>query len=325
MALPTFQVNLNTVNIDFPLAQRVPYALSRYYLALALGQENGSVSVAMAYPENLKARQVLSGLLHASVVPVFTPAEQLLPVLEHVYCPKRGEKQSILAWYDGAEWETAVSHTAALLSQTLLAPITAYGAPEFSLEHILALTVTGQHELLVMPVPGHKQLPKVLNQTAKPLFFVQGPLTNLQRILVVMRGFASDERALDWLTPFAWQEGTAVTLLPLTNGSGPGLGQYLHRESPSGQHLDRCLRRLHAEGVTLQLKFRQGSPVQQVVEELTSSASPYDLLAIAAEGAGDFVYQVMTAVDDQKAHAGRPIFVLKPPTTGISADNSFVV
>ncbi len=325
MALPTFQVNLNTVNIDFPLAQRVPYALSRYYLALALGQENGSVSVAMAYPENLKARQVLSGLLHASVVPVFTPAEQLLPVLEHVYCPKRGEKQSILAWYDGAEWETAVSHTAALLSQTLLAPITAYGTPEFSLEHILALTATSQHELLVMPVPGHKQLPTVLNQTAKPLFFVQGPHTTIQRILVVMRGFASDERALDWLTPFAWQAGTAVTLLPLTNGSGPGLGQYLHRESPSGQHLDRCLRRLHAEGVTLQLKFRQGSPVQQVVAELTSSASPYDLLAIAAEGAGDFVYQVMTAVDDHKAHAGRPIFVLKPPTTGISADNSFVV
>lgn len=313
MVLPTFYVNLNAVDIDFPLARRVPYALSRYYLALALGQENGSVSVAMAYPENLKARQVLSGLLQASVVPVFTPAEELLPVLEHVYCPQHSKKQSILAWHDGAEWETAVSHTADLLSQTLLAPITAYEAPEFSLEQILALTATDQHELLVMPAPNHKQLPTVLNRTAKPLVFVRGAHTNIQRILVVMRGFASDERALDWLTPFVWQAGTAVTLLPLTNGSGPGLGQYLHRESPSGQHMDRCLSRLHAEGVALQLKFRQGSPVQQVVDELVSSATSYDLLAIAAEGVGDFVSQVLTAIDQQQAHNGRPIFVLKPP------------
>jgi len=319
MVLPTFSVNLNAVDIDFPLARRVPYALSRYYLALALGQENGSVSLAMAYPENLKARQVLGRLLQADVVPVYTPAEQLLPILEHVYCPQHGAKRSILAWHDGAEWETAVSHSATLLSQTLLAPVTACTAAEVSLAQVLALTVTSQHELLVLPAPDLKQLPTVLNRTAKPLFFVRGAPTNIQRILVVMRGFASDERALDWLTPFAWQNGTAVTLLPLTNGSD--LGPYLHPDSLSGQHLDRCLRRLHAEGVTLQLKFRQGSLVQQVVDELASSATPYDLLAIAAEGAGDFVYQVITAVDDHKTHVGRPIFVLKPPTADITAPN----
>lgn len=322
MALPTFQVNLNAISIDFPLARRVPYALSRYYLALALGQENGAVSVAMAYPQNLKARQVLGGLLHADVVPVFTPAEQLLPVLERVYCPQPGVARSILAWHDGVMWETAVSHTATQLSQTLLAPVTTYTAPQVTLDEVLALAATSQHELLVLTAPGHKQLPGVLNQTARPLFFVRGTPSALQRILVVMRGFASDERALDWLTPFAWQAGTAVTLLPLINGAD--LGPYLHPDSPSGQHLDRCLRRLHAEGVTVQLKFRQGSPVQQVVEELASRANPYDLLAIAAEGAGDFVYQVMTAIDNHKTHLGWPIFVLKPPTSGITAANLLV-
>lgn len=322
MVLPTFQVNLNALSIDFPLARRIPYGLSRYYLALALGQENGAVSVAMAYPENLKARQVLGGLLHADVVPVFTPAEQLLPVLERVYCPRHGEERSILAWHDGAKWETAVSHTATQLSQTLLAPVTTYAAPKVRLDEILALAATSPHELLVMPAPDHKRLPSVLNQTAKPLFFVRGAPHQIQRMLVVLRGFASDEQALDWLTPFAWQAGTAVTLLPLTNGAD--LGPYLHPDSPSSQHLERCLRRLHAAGVTVQLKFRQGSPVQQVVDELASSATPYDLLAIAAEGAGDFVYRVMTAVDDHKTHAGRPIFVLKPPTADIPAANELV-
>ena len=53
---PYLQLDLNSVTIDAQLAHRVPYALSRYYLALPLGQDNGSVSVAMAYPGNAKAR-----------------------------------------------------------------------------------------------------------------------------------------------------------------------------------------------------------------------------------------------------------------------------
>ncbi|MFN2134824.1 MAG: hypothetical protein ACK2UK_02655, partial [Candidatus Promineifilaceae bacterium] len=68
---PTLQQSLASIAIDASLTQRVPYALSRYYMALPLGEENGSVSVAMSYPENVNAQHVLSHLLQARVVPVF--------------------------------------------------------------------------------------------------------------------------------------------------------------------------------------------------------------------------------------------------------------
>lgn len=133
----------------------------------------------------------------------------------------------------------------------------------------------------------------------------------IQRILMVLRGFASDEQALDWLAPFARQHKATVTFMPLTDGSSLSLNQYHCQDSPAGQHLERCLRHLHLEGVSVNLKFRQGNAVQQVVAEVMGDA--YDLLALATEDDGEFVNQVIAAVDEQHAHNGRPIFVLKPP------------
>lgn len=267
----------------------------------------------MAYPENAKARQVLSRLLEAQVVPVFIPAERLLPVLDRIYCPEKREKQAILAWYEQPEWETAVTTATSMLSETLQVSANTYSSADLSLAAVFSLAATDQYELVIMPAPATSMLATVLNRATTPLFFVRGAQPTIRRILLVMRGFASDERALDWLMPFAWQQQATATLLPLANGSGFGFGQYLRRESPAGQHLDRCLSRLHKEGVTVDLKFRQGNPIQQVVAEIANNANPYDLLAIAAEDAGDFVHRVITAVEQNGIHGDRPIFVLKPP------------
>jgi hypothetical protein len=313
---PYLQLDLNSFIIDVQLALRVPYTLSRYYLALPIGQDNGSVSVAMAYPDNVKARQVLSHLLHAKVVPVFTPAESLLPVLKRIYSPENREQHAILAWYEQPEWETPVKKAATMLSDTYQAKITTLTAPDFSLDEVLSLAALSPYEVVVLPAPSKPMLSTVLNQAAKSLFFVRGEQQMIKRILVVMRGFASDERALAWLTPFAWCRQATVTLMPLTNGSGLGLSQYDHRESLAGSHLHRCLQQLQTEGITVNLKYRRGNAIQQVVEEVTGNT--YDLLVLAAEAEGDFVSQVITAVNQHNAHYNRPIFVLKPPELAAS-------
>lgn len=200
---PTLQLDFNSVTIDVPLAQRVPYALSRYYLALPLGQDNDSVSVAMAYPDNVKARQVLSRLLEARVVPVFTPAERLLPVLERIYCPETRENPTILAWYELPEWETAVTTAATILSDTLHAPATIHSSTELSLDEVLSLAATDQYEMVVV---------------------------------------------------------------------------YHCQDSPTGQHLERCLQRLQTRGIAINLKYRFGNAIEQVVDEVSGDA--YDLLVL---------------------------------------------
>lgn len=308
---PYLHLDLDAIPIDPLVARRVPYALSRYYLALPLSQENGRVSVAMTYPDNTKARQILAHLLQAEVVPVFVPVEALRAALERVHRCEQPYARPILAWYGRPEWETAVNVAAARLGDRPCTQVVTLTAQEAGLAQALALTAGGEYELAVCPLPPAPALPAVLSQTAVPLFFVRGPWQPIRRILVVIRGFASDERALDWLAPFAGRRQATVTLMPLLSGAGLDLHQYHHPDSLAGQHLARCLYRLRTEGVAANLKFRQGRLVQQVVNEVAEDG--YELLVIAAEAEGDFVSQVITAVDQHHAHDGRPIFVLKPP------------
>lgn len=259
------ELDLNTITLNPHLARQVPYALSLYYLALPIGRENGSVSVAMACPDNVKARRILSQLLQAQVVPLLAPAPAIQQALARVHGSEQTQTHSVLAWYGQPEWETAVSHPA----------------------------------------------PSPLSNILHPNFFVQSEHQPIQRILVVMRGFASDEHVLDWLSPFAKGQKAAVTLMPLTEGPTLLLNPYLYPNSPHKQHLERCLRQLEREGISVNLKFRQGEAVQQIVAETIQNT--YDLLVMTAEAEGSFVNQVITAVDQHHAHMGRPIFVLKPP------------
>jgi hypothetical protein len=305
------KLDLNSITIDPQLARQVPYALSRYYLALPLGRENGAVSVAMAYPENKKARQILGHLLQAKVVPLLASGQSIQQILERVHCPEQQVDHSILAWCGQPEWETAVTTAASALGHTFHTKVTALTAPESDLRRTLSQAAGGTYELSVCPLPDSKQLLSILDQSVTPLFFVRGAHHPIRRILVVLRGFASDERALDWLTPLVSGQKAAVTLLPLANGHILDLNHYLHQDSSHRKHLERCLRRLEKEDAAVNLKFRQGDAVAQVVEE--TAGNDYDLLAIAAEADGSFVNQVITAVDQHHAHNGRPIFVLKPP------------
>lgn len=305
------KLDLNSITLNPNLARQVPYALSRYYLALPIGRENGSVSVAMAYPDNEKARRILGDVLQAKVVPLLAPAQAIQQALERLHCPEPPQSHSILAWCGQPEWQTAVTTAASALGHTFHTNVTALPASESDLRGTLSLAAGSTYELGVCPLPDSKQVLPILEQAVTPLFFVRGEYRAIKRILVVMRGFASDERVLDWLTPFAWGQKAAVTLLPLTNGPILHLNEYLYRDSPHRQHLKRCLHHLESKGVAVNLKFRQGDPVQQVVEETIDNN--YDLLVISAEAEGSFINQVITAVDQRHAHIGRPIFVLKPP------------
>lgn len=305
------QLDLDVIPIDPQLTQQVSHALLRYYMALPIGQENGRVTVAMAYPDNIRAQQTLARLLHAEVVPVFVPAELLQSALQRIYCPEQSEEHHILAWYNQQQWQTAVTETTTMLSKAFRTQSTILTAPELAAADALALSAVGRYELGVCPLPDRQTLPTVLKTAKTSLFFVRGELLPIRRILVVMRGFASDERALDWLMPFAYEQQVEVTLMPLMNGLSLELHQYHRPNSPAAQHLSRCLHRLQAEGIVVGLKYRHGNAVQQVVEEV--SGDTYDLLVLAAEAEGDFVSQVITAVDEHNVHRHRSIFVLKPP------------
>ncbi|MCA9873045.1 MAG: hypothetical protein KC441_05305 [Anaerolineales bacterium] len=305
-----FDLDPNHVTVDDSLAHCVPPALAAYYLALPLAREDGRASVVMAHPENDAAVQTLSRLLQAEVIPLHSSAEAIQAVLARLYPSAAPAAPKILAWSDAPEWETAVTAAAAAFSRVLEAPVTGLltGAP---LSEALAIARQGSYDLTVLHLPERMPLTAVMRQSATPILLVRGHHDSLRHILVALRGFASDTQTLDWMAPFALLPGEHVTILPLAGGLlNPG-GHHHPADQATSAHLEHCLRRLQKSGIQANLKFRQGHPVQQVIDELEQGE--YDLLLVAAEAEGSFVTRLLTAVDAQHLHAHRPIFILKPP------------
>lgn len=301
--------NADTISIDPELIKQVPYALSSYYLALPLAQENGSVSVVMAHPDNQAALLALERLLGATIVPVAGAAGAIQAMLEHVYQPAKKTTARMLAWSELTEWQTAVAEAAAAFSRALGLSLTTPAAPA-TLADALALARAGEFSLTVLNLSEKSDVMVVLNHSTTPVLLVRGPYTPPRQILVALRGFASDELILDVIAPLVEQNQACVSIMPLAGFSAlqPPIS---NNEGLMPQHLERCLAHLCGSGGHAGLKFRQGQPVEQVVNELHQG--DYDLLVIAAEAQGDFVGSVLTAVSERHAHDGRAVFILKPP------------
>jgi len=305
-------LNLSNFIVDPTLVAQVPYGLALYYLALPLARENDQVSVAMAHPENETARTMLGDLLHADIVPVRSSAEAIRAALNRFY-PKEPQPGSrILAWHSAPCCSDAVNNLSAKFGAVLNAPVTHLDATQIDLDSLLNLASEEQYALTVLDTPTTDLLKQALRQSTTPLLLVRGDHCELQRILVAIRGYASDAQAIDWMRP-VWANEATISLIPLLVSSLAELTGSLSVNGTTRQHLEHCLTLADQKSGSIQLKLRQGNPADRIAAELLQEA--YDLLVIAAEGYGDFVAEVILLIESYGGHAGRPIFVLKPPVS----------
>jgi hypothetical protein len=289
-------IDLQNIPVDTELVNSVPYGLALYYLALPLARENGRASVAMARPDNGAALSALRGLLRADIVPVVGAADEI--------------RTAIHAWSASAASQPAVAYLATIFSDALKAPVTVLGSSDVDSDTMLTIAREGRYALTVLTTPGDIPLPVLLRRSAAPMLLVRGDHTRLQRLLFVSRGFASDDQVLEWMMPI-WKKAAAATWLPLLESSLHSLAGALSVTGPMRRHIEQQLHRLEQSTIPVQLRLRQGPLAEQVAAELHQES--YDLLVIAAEGQGDFVAEVLQRIEACGAHAGRPIFILKPP------------
>lgn len=306
----TLDLDLNKIPIDLNLVRRVPYNLATYYVALPLAHEDDWVTVVMAHPDNKTALAVLGNVLKARIVPVRGSAEAILATLKRLYPPEETADLKILAWSADPETADAVTSLASAFGKLLGSSSALAQSPGLNPDAVLNMALEGHYNLTVLNPPP-AQIAYLLSHSVTPLLLVRGKHTQLRRILIVWRGFSSDNHVLDWVIPLAQQPDSQVIVMPLTESPTRDLDDLLNGNGSAKRHIEACLGRFKVKGIQTRLKIRQGRPVDQVVDELAQSE--YDLLVIAAEGHGDFVTQVLTAIEERGVHSGRPVFILKPP------------
>lgn len=304
-------LNVNHIIPDPELVGQLPRSLALYYMALPLGREDDQVSVALAHPENTTALTILSRLLGGSVVPVRGATDAIRTALLNVQPAQAQPDAGILGWSPGSTWTPAVEVWVHLLAEALNSPASLIEAAE-NMPNTGIIAVSEQrYRLRVFGLPPQASPDELLHAATGPLLLVREPETRpLRRILVALRGFSSDDQALDWVTPLAHHSGAAVTLLPITAAPFGWPSPTSRAERPAWPAIDDYLRRFRAGGTQTSLRLRQGNPVQQIADE--AEQGDYDLLVVAAEGVGEFVSRVLAEVSLRPRCAQQSVFVLKP-------------
>lgn len=326
-------LDLRHIAIDPILVQHLPLGLARYYEALPVAREGDSVTVAMSHPENVTALSVLTQLFHAEIVPIRTDGAAVRAALQQLYAREPAQPHGLLAWLPAsnqAAWEATLA-ASGLTSEEM--PITWLDSAQLDADTLLAAAHGGNYQLTLCALPGTNGAishvadtvtNNAANNTAKndvqaallreihaPLWLVPAQPITPRRILIVLRGFASDEVAITWGIRLAQQtENATVALLPLLGQAPWGALTYLQQPGPAQNHITDCALRLDAAGLSPTLTLQSGEPRQQVAQAMRQGA--YDLMIVAAEGHGQFVGQLLADLEEKCTLPLGGVLVLKP-------------
>jgi hypothetical protein len=316
-------IDLRHIAIDPALVHHLPPGLARYYEALPVAREGECVTVAMSHPENVTALAVLTQLFHADIVPIRTDGAAVRAALQELYAREAAQPNGVLAWLPAA---TQPAWAAQLTERGLVdegTPLTLLDADTVAAEALLATARGGNYQLTVCALPAADSALQsdLLREIHAPLWLVPAQPIPSRRILLVLRGFASDEVAIRWVTRLAHQSvpvGGAVevnrqlhvALLPIM-GQGPwGALRYLQQGGHAQAHVGSCAAQLAEVGIQPTLTLQSGEPRQQVAQAMRQGG--YELMVVAAEGHGHFVGQLLADLEEKCTLPLGGVLVVKP-------------
>ena len=331
----TVYLALDHLTWDPKLVRRLPPEVAWRCHALPLAEDNGRVTVAMADPDDVQARE--------AVVTVLGPQS----------CVVKGDPTTIdarLAEVWGADAERHLQARVCAFPEPLPDEVWAFvHALGALLGAHLARLDTGADlnalfdegggagaDLIILGQRAHAQLRHLLSRsipagaaTGRPgaapfaVLVAQRPRWPLRRLLLVVCGEDTDEGAVDWALRLAVPSAAAVTVLavvPPVPAMYHGLARMenslasvLTTHTALGCQMRRVARRLVESRVDGTLRLRQGAPDQQVRRELVEGDP--DLVIMATKPCrwflrqlkGEPICSLLTGLD-------RPLLLAQPTT-----------
>jgi hypothetical protein len=294
---------------DSDLLRRVDRRVATYYLAVPLAGEDNRVTVATAHPDNADALRVLERLLQAAVVPVAGSEDELLAAIARIYPESAPGEAAIMAWSDDPAWAEAVIAAANAFGRAAERPVVIMDSTATPDEVIARAGY--DFSLLVARVTDEAARERLVRQSPVSLLLVRGPYAPIDRTLVALRGYGSDFETLERIYPLLAREGAGATVLPLSHPGGTRPNAPLNGNVSARRHLQQFLHAANRGDARVDIRLSQGDPADQIVTELAGGR--YDMLVVAAEAEGEFVWRVLARIEREAMWPGRPVLVVKPP------------
>lgn len=296
-------LSLKNITIDTLLAQRIPRHLAYYHLALPIADDDDLITLVMVHPDNEKVRLLFEEQLGAKVFAVQGSGREIKATLDLLYPDEiAASTPRFLSW--SANQPDSALECARTLAKNFSENAVCLDASQNSLETVLQIAQEGQYFLSVIDTSN--SISDLLRKSKTSLLLLRGAEMKFEKILVALQGHSPDKRTLEMVAPLA--KTAQVTILgvaaPMKRHTIQGISTLLNPSTEAGAHIAECADLL-PDGY---LKLRQGIPHEQIAAEFVEG--DYDLLAIAVETYGGFVYRIVEAANNQNH-----ILAVKPNLT----------
>jgi hypothetical protein len=306
-------LSLRQIDPKAELVKRLPRHLAYYHLAIPIAADEDHITIAMAHPDNQTVVRLMETVMGVAVIPVRSFPDEIRSLLDKMW---RGEVETgasgFLVWSDDPAQTNFLNEYAPALVTAFSNEMRRLDAQPDSFEGMIRAAHETRCQLIVTSVSDQQMLATLLYRSPASILLTRGNQPFRHNIIQVLRGHTPDRKVLDWIIPLAHHFQSPITLL---TGAAPPAQNYMQGNPLHGDfvsllatdHPNAEYRRILA-GLNIlgRLKIRQGLLADVVADELTRNN--YDLIAIAAEAYGDFVYRVM----QRSTNDARWFLIVKP-------------
>ncbi|MGD8397461.1 MAG: universal stress protein [Anaerolineae bacterium] len=329
----TAYLTLDELATDPRLARRLPPDLAWRCHALPLAEDNGRVTVAMADPDDVKAREAVVSVLGATSCVVRGSAFAIDTRLAEIWGDRVRQSLRVkVCTLPDPPPEELKRYTQAL--GNLLGAQPGQVNTEEEADTLVSRNGKGGCDLVIFGKRRHPLVRRLLSQSPTDgtlasqrnvapfaVLIARQPRWPLERILLAIRGEGADTAAVDWALRLAQPSTAEVTVLavvPPVPTMYRGLARMeqsvaalLTTDTALGRQMHHVAERLAACKVDGTLRLRQGAPDQEICREALEGN--HDLIAMATNPCqwwlrqlkGDPICSLLSRVD-------RPMLFAEP-------------
>jgi nucleotide-binding universal stress UspA family protein len=328
-------LSIDHLTVNPRLGRCLPATVAWRYHALPIAKDNDHFTVAMANPYDETACRAIAASLGSQPYVVKGSQAIIDQQLAQLW-PDEAQHTplNILVYHQDCPFAGEVKTYAKRISHLINGKLT-HLQPEPTQADFKALmekagcdqdlVIFGeQDQSLIQRILAGPSGCKAAERLPTSVLIARQPRWPLNRILLITRGYISDNMAVDWLVRLAQPsraKTTVLALIPTSPGMYQraattmphGLADWLATDTPLGHQLRRISQQLANWDIEGRLHFRQGTPSEQIQVEVADG--DYDLIVMAADPDDWWERRLLGEVVSPLLHkADRPVLVVKPTT-----------
>lgn len=325
-------LTLDNLPINPKVARRLPLDMASRYHALPVAEDRGRITVVMADPDDVAAREAVAAALGCPPYVVEGDPVVIDALLAQLWPEMPQHSRRLLACVHANPVVNEILAFTWSIAELLDAHITHYNPAEANLtgEAWIQKLEQSHCDLILLEEPEQPLIDRVtrgpvyrqiVGRIPSSLLVVRCPRWPLKHLLLIVRGADADDAAVDWVVRLARPSGAAVTALAIVPSAPamydrcarmrPRLDALLRTDTPLGRQMRRVAQWLVDWGIQSTLRLRQGTSDMQIQREMAEE--DYDLVVVAAMPEnwwqrwlqGEVVGPLMSWVD-------RPVLIAKP-------------